>query len=500
MIYQQVAIVALPKQDLIRPPAALPVLASICEQADTDYTVWDFNLWLKNNTRQDTWDSIDANWIKINSQVNSSSNWFREFQYLTRQYVDIILETKPDLIAISVFTYWSAHAAWEFIQAVRARSSVKIVIGGSGITALFPGTEPMCNVLLNQGLIDYYIHGEGEISLLNLLKGLDTGPGINNLNSQQIQDLDLLPLPSYKKINPRDYNYISEPSLTINGSRGCVRACSYCDVAHYWPKFRYKSGQHLAEEIYQTWKTTGITNFEFSDSLINGSIREFRCLNKKLIELRSQDSNFQISYQGQFICRSSRDFKEVDYQDMAQAGCRYLYVGVETFSDRVRSSMKKKFDSAALDFHIKMTAKYGIPNVFLMIVGYPTETLEDHQININGLEKYQHYAQAGVIDLITFGFTTSILEHTPLDRERIELEIVPEFDNFTNDANWVSLRNPTLTFKERVRRWVELTETADRLGYRQPRISAISERLYQVLDLTKNRSRLISIIKESSHD
>ena len=35
-------------------------------------------------------------------------------------------------------------------------------------------------------------------------------------------------------------------------------------------------------------------------------------------------------------------------------------------------------------------------NVFLMIVGYPTETYEDHLKNLEGLKKYQIYAQTFV--------------------------------------------------------------------------------------------------------
>lgn len=495
MKYKSVALVSLPRQDLIRPPAALPVLAGVCEHAHVDYSIWDFNLWLKKNCDLSVWESIDANWMKIDSLQNCNQPWFTTFRQLLKQYVTALLDTAPDLICISVFTNWSAHCAWEFIHAVRSTSSVDIVIGGTGITTVFPDTQlqPMCDILLQQQLIDFYIHGEGEINFLNLLRGSTEHNGINNTDSLQIDSLDSLPLPSYKKINANEYFYLGEPSLMINGSRGCVRACSYCDVAHYWPSFRYRNGVSLADEIYYIWKQTGVKSFEFSDSLINGSIKQFRNLNARLIELRQQDSNFDICYKGQFICRDSNSFKEQDYRDMAAAGCDYLYVGVETFSESVRMSMNKKFDNCALDFHLAMTAKYGIPNVLLMIVGYPTETQRDHTLNLQGLVKYQKYAKAGIIKMITFGFTTGVLEHTPLYFQQHELGIVPEFEDFKSTTNWVSLQNPTLTFKERVRRWVELTEVADQLGYRQPRIYPIVERLVQVLDITSNKKTAIPI-------
>ncbi len=492
MTYNNIALVTLPKQDLIRPPAALSVLAGICEHANVEYSIWDFNLWLRKQCNDQDWDNIDSNWLTIDSRQACDQPWFSVFRSKLDDYVNNLISTDVDLICISVFSMWSAHCAWEMIHNIRSKSKVKILIGGTGITTKFP-TEPMCELLLKQHLIDFYIHGEGEINFLQLLQGNTNQPGINNLELVQIDDLNSLPKSSYKKIQPQDYFFLGEPSLTINGSRGCVRACTYCDVAHYWPRFRFKDGTALADELYDAWRETGVKSFEFSDSLINGSIKEFRKLNKQLLKLKAENPNFDIRYKGQFICRDAAQFKEADYKDMADAGCDYLYVGVETFSESVRLSMDKKFDNNALDFHLSMTAKYGIPNALLMIVGYPTETLHDHDLNLQGLTKYQRYALAGVIEMITFGFTTAILNHTPLHSLKGELLIENEFDDFDSDSNWISLKNPSLTFKERVRRWVELTETADRLGYKQPRINAITKRLEQVLELTKNKNKKIRI-------
>lgn len=489
-MFNNVALVSLPRQDLIRPPAALPVLAGLCEHAGVDYSIWDFNIWLRNHCNDTLWDQIDSNWMKVDSYAAETEPWFSEFTAKLNVYIDQLLASRPDLVAISVFTAWSAHAALSMIKLIRQRSTVKIVIGGTGIVTRisFANDQHFCEYLLQQNLIDYYIFGEGEENFVRLLNGVTTSPGINNTELVQIKDLDSVPLSSYKKIDISQYHYQGTHSVMINGSRGCVRACTYCDVARYWPKFRFKSGNLLADEIFNTWRTIGVTSFEFSDSLINGSLREFRAMNRRLIELAQQHSEFKIEYKGQFICRDQKQFKESDYAEMKAAGCNYLYVGVETFSDAVRMSMDKKFDNDALDFHLQMSAKYGIPNVFLMIVGYPTETEHDHQLNLDGLYRYQRYSQAGVIEMITFGFTTDILEHTPLYEQKELLNIVDEFDDFNRLSNWISLKNPKLNYRERVRRWVELVETAYHLGYYQPRTNAVIQRLQQMLEITKHKS------------
>ena len=398
------------------------------------------------------------------------------------------------MIAISVFTNRSAHCALEVIRELNSRSernNFKIVIGGTGIECELIGiNKKLCTYLLNNKLIDYYIYGEGEISFRKILNKQFNGAGINNFELQQIEDLDQFPYPSYNKIDPHQYKYVNWPDVMINGSRGCVRNCTYCDVAYYWPKFRYRTGVSLATEMYHTWKTTGINSFEFSDSLINGSLKEFKLLNRKLIELKKLDPMFQVTYKGQFICRSSGQFTERDYAEMKKAGCNYIYVGVESFSDKVRYAMDKKFDTDALEFHLQMCGKYGILNVFLMIVGYPTETLDDHTHNLKTLKKYQTYSQAGIIDMITFGFTTSILKNTPLERLKNQLGIENEFEDFNNAQNWISVQNLELTLKERIRRWVELVDTADKLGYRQPRIDSAVSMLVQSLEYTKNKKKI----------
>lgn len=484
----KIALVSLPRQDLLRPPAAIPILAAACEEFKYDYDFFDFNLWLNQQVSDQVWNSIDDNWFNHDSQFDESAPWTVEFRSKLCEFVDKIISYSPSMIAISVFTDMSAHCAYEMIVELNSRpqrDDFQIVIGGTGITAeLWVSPLPLCQWLLQSHLIDCFLYGEGEINFRKILNNDWQGAGINNLDFHQIDDLDQFVLPSYKKVYPDQYQYVGHPTLTLNGSRGCVRACTYCDVAKYWPKFRYKKGQNLADELYHTWQTTGVRSFEFSDSLINGSIKEFRAMNQKLIQYQLSDPNFKIDYKGQFICRDRQQFKETDYAEMKQAGCDYIYVGVETFSERVRLDMAKKFNNDALDFHLQMCAKYAIQNVFLMLVGYPTETLKDHQENIDGLRRYQKYSQAGIIEMITWGYTTGIFDDTPLYHQQHMLEIVPEFDHskkIKKEHNWISLQNPSLTFRERVRRWIELAELSGQLGYNQPRIDAIVQRLTQML-------------------
>jgi len=483
-MYNKVLLISLPKQDLTRPPAAIPILAATCEELDIEYEIADFNLWLYRNVDLPTWEKINNNWDTVNPRSTINQDYYKIFLEQLDIFVNNVCQLGPDLVAISIFANNGSTCADHLISALQKHKTFDIVIGGTGIKARLPNYSyrELCIALLDQKKIDYFIYGEAEIAFRKLLKKEYNYNGINNFDFIQIEDLDQFAFPSYKKIDPKNYEHIL-PEVTVTGSRGCVRKCTYCDVSKYWPKFRYRSGKNIAHELYHYYKTYGINSFEFSDSLINGSLKQFKEMNLAILDLQKQDPEFKISYKGQYICRDAVNMKESDYANMKAAGCSYIYVGVESFSDSVRHSMDKKFNNDDLDHHLYMCGRYGIRNSFLMLVGYPTETLSDHEKNLETLKKYQHYALSGVIEVIVFGYTAEILEDTPLYHMQDLLSIVPEFNsvNGIGAMNWVNLNNPTLTLKERIRRWVELAEVATKLGYNMPRNQQYINRFIDLL-------------------
>ena len=494
--FNRAAIISLPPQDLIRPPGALAILAAACNEHNVDYSLFDFNLWLYKNNSKEDWTNINDNWSAIDPFDELSSI----FKIKLQEYVELIMRSKPDLIAISIFYDLCSFSAIELINLLNRRSdrnTFKIVVGGTGIRAKLPlyDHKDLCLALLDQTLIDFYIFGEGEIAFRELLQG-NAYPGINNFDAVQIDDLNQFVFPDYSKISPFDYKFMAHPEVIITGSRGCVRKCTYCNVAKYWPKYRYRSGQSIARELIHYYEKLGISHFEFSDSLINGSLKTFKEMNKTLVEYRQQNPEFKISYKGQYICRPQSSMKEQDYIDMKLAGCDYIYVGVESFSDRVRHDMLKKFNNTDLEFHLKMCGKYGIKNAFLMLVGYPTETEKDHQKNLEMLKIYQKYAQAGIIAMITFGYTATILEDTPLFHQQEKLHIVSEFDTSVSGIaeNWISLDNPSLTLAKRIERWLELVRLASDLGYTMPRVQHHVAKFIKFLTINKKKNKKIYAI------
>jgi hypothetical protein len=465
----RVFIMTVPAQDVARPPGILSILSACCETAGADYDLLDVNLHMYHTLPDDVTTELTNDFLanQFRSQVNQE--WFDKVCDYT---IEKILQYNPTHIAISVFTYASILSTFHVIQRIKqAGITSKIVLGGLGLyneVDNITGTDAFGDYCLKNQLADYCIFGEGDIAFVQLLQGNVSYPGINQHNEQQITDLDSVPVPSYKKINPAQYFHAGEPEVLVTGSRGCVRDCSFCDVGHYWSRYVYKSGTRIAQELFDIWQTTGVNRFDFSDSLINGSIKAFRQFNKELIRLKSLHPTFDPRYKGQFICRPQGQLKEQDYCDIASAGAETLVVGIESFSEAIRTHMRKHYNNDAIDWHFEMCAKYNIKNVLLLLSGYITETIEDHRTTLDYLQKYQVYALSRTIYAINIDIDgLKIYQGSPLWDMQDELGVAYLHDNEKwKYGNWISSKNPTLTPLERLRRGAETIQHAYQLGYK----------------------------------
>ena len=460
----KVLITSIPVQDITRPPGILSILAGCCELINAEYDVLDLNLHMYRTLDKDLVTKLinDFSVNKFRSPETES-----HYDIICDYFINYIINNNPTHLAISVFTYISMLATEHLLRRIKdANISVTIILGGLGISSIKENsTTPFGDYCLHNKLADYCIYGEGEVAFVELLKGNDSYPGINNHNEKQLLDLDILPMPAYHKINPADYFYATAPEVLVTGSRGCVRDCSFCNVGHYWSKYVYKSGKRMAKEIFNIWKTTGVNKFDFSDSLINGSIKSFREFNKELISYRNQFPDFNPLYKGQFICRPQGQLKEKDYQEMALAGAETIVVGIESFSPAVRKHMNKDFSNEDIDLHYEYCARYGIKNVLLLLTGYVTETAEDHQFNLEYIKRYQLYALSRIIYAINIEIDgLGIDEGTPLHGMIDELGII-FLPGTTPKKNWISLKNKTLTPHQRLRRGLEICNLAHNLGY-----------------------------------
>lgn len=475
MTYNKAVLISSANVIIDRPPAGLAFLAGICEHNGLDYEIFDLNVFIKDIAGEETWKQIEV--ISAFMEFTSDDPALLDLcDQIANAAADQIVSYAPDLIAITSLSHMQIAWTTRILQAIRERSSITIIAGGPGISYEQTIGKTAGKILAEKNLLDYYVLGEGDYVVDSFLKGrIESGVNhkddLNEVWVPQLDNLDNVILPTYKKINFNNYGFYVDgvklpPTINITGSRGCVRRCTFCDVGHLWKKFRFRSAESIVSEIIKHFDETGCIEYFFNDSLINGSLKQFREVMERLSEVKEHRKELQsIRYSGQFILRPKEQHPESIFELMKSSGCNHIQVGIESGSERVREHMGKKFSNDDITYHFEMCDKYGIKNFILMFTAYPTETLEDHQETLDFYIKNQKYQINDTIIGTNLISPVVILKNTPLYHMSNELGIEIHDTEYANMSNWTSSSNPELTVKQRYKRYVELAILTTKLRY-----------------------------------
>lgn len=353
--------------------------------------------------------------------------------------VDAILATEPEVLGISLFSYNSLKYCQTLLNALRARGFAgDIVLGG-------PGTLPVREHLKAQ--VDLYVTSDGEITLLDYMRA---GKGLHEVTpaGSLYPDYTGYPWGSYLSKNN---------SLRITGSKGCIRRCNFCDIYHQWPTFTARDGRDIANEMIYQHEVLPMhpVKFFFTDSLINGSPKNLRIMCERLNQHR-QRTGVEFQWEGQFIATSERFWGKADFELMRDAGCTRVSFGIESGSHDVRIAMNKKTRDADIQFNIDQLHAVGIGQVWLIIVGFPSETREDF---LKTLRLFHHNRLLNDIRPIQAG----IGEFRP--DQGTDWHVQNEHLLHWEPNGWVWDSNPENTPTERRLRVLLLERMLDKWGY-----------------------------------
>lgn len=433
-----------------RPPISCAIIAEVLRLEGHNVEVSDLNIELFNKFGSSKFNELKMDQIysgkpEISKDISDSMISFLN-EYDLKSY---------EWILLSSFSFWNNKMSQWICEYLRKNSNAKIVIGGSGIE-----TDNFGEHLYNKNLVDFYILGEGEIVLKELINGNTTYPGINGTDPIQINDIENLPLPNYSYFNLDSYDSLLEDlDVFLYGSRGCVRKCTFCNIEVYWPKFRWRSGQSIAQEMIDNYEKHGLYNFYFSDSLVNGNLDEFRTM----CEILANYKEGLFNWGGFGIIRPKKAHPASHYDLIKAGGGRYWSIGVETGVDRIRYEMKKKFSNDDIEWHLEQSQRIGLQNNFLMIPTWPSETLEEHNEYLKIFKRWAPYAADGTISAITFQSTLMVMEGTRLYDLKDKQFVFEEFDDpdisdTIRYMSWRPIHNTSLTHKEKFRRTLDIFE------------------------------------------
>ncbi|MFH1720970.1 MAG: radical SAM protein [Candidatus Altiarchaeota archaeon] len=290
----------------------------------------------------------------------------------------IKIKHQVDVVGISASTPTFYHAI-EIAAQLKNEFDVPILIGGPHISA-FPSD-------LNPSSFDYAILGESEITIRNLLKAIENGSGIKDVQGIAFKDdkgeiittkkqplipnLDDLPIPAYDLIDLNEYKaspVISKriPLGSMITSRGCPYKCVYCDRRIFGEKFRAHSPKRVVEEIALLKEKHGAKEIRFWDDSFNIEKQRVMAICESLI-------NEGLDIEWSCLARANLVDKEM-LAMMRKAGCWQISYGLESGTQKLLDSIKKGLTLKQGEDAVKWTKAEGIESRGFFMLGLPGET------------------------------------------------------------------------------------------------------------------------------
>jgi hypothetical protein len=379
--------------------------------------------------------------------------------------ISIIGKTNPKYLAISVFSVWQQRFCYFLCQKIKQKKiHVQIIIGGMGCQPCPTGLTSVAKVtsmdlmssfakfMQKANLVDHVILNDGETELLNILKH---DKSISEVSNEVPFDYSFLP--NFDDYKLDDYLFINkEKKLLIQGSKGCVRQCVFCSEHSNYSTFYFKTGGKIAEEMISLSQKYNIFKFQFTDSLVNGSLSQFKEFIKKLATYNQKNPDKKIAWHGNYICRSKNTLTDDDFITLKLSGAHGLTIGAESGSNKVLAEMKKQSTVEDLEYEISKFKQFGINCSLLFLMGFYNEYWKDFMETLELLKRLHKYFYTGTINHIRCGYTLSITNWSHIDKNKFTCKS-------NNAYDWIYLPNPTLTLKERIRRRIIIQEFCDRL-------------------------------------
>jgi radical SAM superfamily enzyme YgiQ (UPF0313 family) len=295
----------------------------------------------------------------------------------------IIRQEKPDIVGVTAMTP-TINSAVSIVEKVKeCDSNITVVLGGAHATILPEET------LKSVPEIDVIVRGEGEQTILELVKVLEKNPdGLNqvlgitcrergsvrsNPLGPPVSDLDTLPFPAFHLLPIGKYRLHPPfgrrtPVMPIITSRGCPYRCIFCSKAVFGKKYRSNSPTYIVNEVLFLMEKFGVKEIKFYDDV-------FTLDRKRIVTLC-----MQLKERGMDIpwsCETRVNLVESELLKMMKdAGCYMIEYGVESGNQGILNSLKKDSTLEKIIEAFKLTHEAGIETVAYFMLGSPQETSE----------------------------------------------------------------------------------------------------------------------------
>ncbi len=272
-------------------------------------------------------------------------------------------------------------ACGKMIAMARVRELLVLVAGSD------PSDEP--GYYLEKGA-DYVIRGEAEFGILEILahhgQGGTTaceGPGIFRIEGGKLtglpsvrgkRDLSVFPSPArdlvdmdtYRRLWQENHGYFS---LNMMTTRGCPYRCNWCAKPIHGRRYDVRDPKDCAREMYQLGRDYAPDHIWFTDDIFG--------LKPKWVELFAEEvENLGTGIPFKIQARADL-MTPTTVAALKRAGCRTVWLGVESGSQKVLDAMDKDLEVETVYRASRLLQQAEIEVCFFLQFGYPGEKSED---------------------------------------------------------------------------------------------------------------------------
>ncbi len=335
--------------------------------------------------------------------------------------------SRPDLIGISTLTPTFRNVVDIADVCGNELPDSPIVLGGYFAT--------FCHdkILSKYDCFDFVVRGEGEETAAELLgefersrpdfsrvRGLtyrDNGRIVANDERPLMEDLNSLPFPAYHLVSHLRYGSFggmritSRPLGALLTSRGCPYKCRFCSCSAFTHStIRWRSPEKVVEELDYFNDRYRLDEFMVVDDIFTFNKKHVLGI-CRLIKEHGLDL--------EWYCEGRvNQADESMFREMYGAGCRAIYLGIESCVDRILRYYRKGLTYDMARDAAKKARRAGLDVIGSFILGAPIETVE---------EMWETVRKAGELDIDFAKFNVlRIVRGMPIWEELVEQGVIDE--------------------------------------------------------------------------
>ena len=283
--------------------------------------------------------------------------------------IDYLIDRKIDAVGIYASTPTMRGVRDLLGTLARARNdgawTGAIIVGGPH-ASLFP----------DQFDADVVVSGEGEEVVAQAMRHIEAGDTGVYLLGDRVEDLDALPRIDWDLYDMARYPMDGAPfmqgirTFNLSTSRGCPQACTFCSqTGIFGRRWIGQSAERIVDDVqYLQEKHGGNLGIYFRED-------NFTASRKRLERFLSIRVHHAVPWAAEARADSLLDEDLV--RDMKAAGCRGLYIGVESGNQKTLDRLRKRTSIDEIMTAFSNCRNAGIKTAASTMVGIPGEDHHD---------------------------------------------------------------------------------------------------------------------------